>query len=150
METPGQRFHYWITKVVGVSIVRMAEIIGVEHRTLYNVIHNQNVTIIGKKTLALLKQKFPRFPWEWIRDGVGETPDRDTAEIREATAIADGADMKIKDMEIQSLRKDNEGLRNLVEASEKNCARMEGLIEHYERLYKECNEQLEKYKAKKS
>lgn len=149
METPGQRFQYWITKVVGVSIVRMAEIIGVEHRTLYNVIHNQNVTVIGKKTLTLLKQKFPKFPWEWIKDGVGETPDKSTAEMREVVTV-EGTDVKIKDMEILSLRKENEGLRSLVDAAENNNSRLESLIVHYERLYKDCSEQLEKYKSKKS
>lgn len=149
METPGQRFQYWVTKVVGVSIVKMAEIIGVEHRTLYNVIHDQNVTIIGKKTLTLLKQKFPKFPWQWIKEGTGDAPDASTAEVREIVLV-DGADLKIRDMEILSLRKENEGLRSLVEAAENNNKRLESLIVHYERLYKDCSDQLEIYKGKKS
>jgi hypothetical protein len=144
MNTPGERMKFWIEKIVEVSVVQFADYINVEPKSVYNIINNRNKTIIGKGTKALIFDRFPNFPWLWIKDG-GDTPDKDTATMVEHST-KNCPECRIKDMEIAALKEEIAGLKGLLEASDANQSRLEKMIVNYENLYNETRNELERYR----
>lgn len=147
MNTPGGRLKYWIEKVAKTSVTRFAEEIGAEHKTLYVSIDNKVKSIIGRATREKIVAVYPNFPWAWISTGAGDMPDEITAARNKKEEVG-CIECRLKDMEIQSLRKEAEGLHSILEAGERNQKRLEDLIVHYEKMYTDCSNELEKYKNK--
>lgn len=110
MDTPGQRLEYYIKRIVEVSVPDFASMIDIEYKTIYQSIRNQTKSIIGRNTLKKINSVFPNFPWEWIKEGKGEIPGKETAERKplkpELESESDCQECKEKDEEINRL-KDN-------------------------------------------
>lgn len=106
MNTPGQRLDYYIKRIAGVSVPDFATLIDIEYKTLYQSIRNQTKSIIGRNTLKKIISVFPYFPWDWIKEGKGEIPGKETAERRPLKPIPESEckECKAKDEEINRLK----------------------------------------------
>jgi hypothetical protein len=139
MKSPGERMEYYIKRILRISVPDFASLLGVQDKTVYNIIHDDIQSVIGKSTLEDIFRMFPKFPWDWVRTGEGPVPDEETAE-RAVIERADSEALKLRDKEIDILKKRIFYLEKQEDAAMKNSERLEKQIEWLEEQLKECKE----------
>lgn len=132
METPGERMKYFIEQVIGIGVPVFSEIVGVQSKTIYNIIGNEIGSIIGKSTSEKIKKQYPKFPFIWIKKG-GEIPFTDTAE-RHVYSSPEGEEIKLRDKKITILTEEISFLNKRIESFTSQLTRYEKEIGRLEKL----------------
>lgn len=132
METPGDRMKHYIEKLIEISVPEFAEIIGVQSKSVYNIINNEIGSVIGKATADKIKKHYPKFPMQWVKNGVG-TPGKDTAE-RRTNFTPECDDCKYKDKTITIQTEEIVFLKQRLDAMARENDRLEKQILRLEKL----------------
>jgi hypothetical protein len=105
LTTTGQRFKYWIEKILKESIREFAGNVEVgDYRTIYSIVNDKSR--FTPKTVRKVIDKYPSFPGDWIMTGEGKAPTNTVAgnceeyieQIKELQKKLEDKDQIIKDL----------------------------------------------------
>jgi hypothetical protein len=133
MKTPGERMAYWIRDVLRLSVEQYADTLGMEARSIYDILNNKTKSVIGKKAKVSSMRIYPKFPLEWILTGKGEVPDKNTAEMVQLNDDQ-GVMLNLREQEVSLYKNHLTRLENILKGYEKQ---IEWLSQDNERLREE-------------